>query len=431
MFFVALFFTLPWATESTQAGVGIVLPTEPLLLLIAALLLWQYRLVLETLQQTYRHPVFLFTAGYTLWAWVNCLFSTMPMVSVKYTFIETLHVWVYGIGFMVISRSYPQLLWHCLSAYTASFLPLLLRSWWLYGQVGFVIDFSAAAMRPFYSDHPLYGAAIAFLLPFWLWAWKGGDKLFNTRWGKVGAALVVVLLLAGLFTSFSRAAWLSFGASVAISMLLYRFANNIKQLLRVMALAVVVAVCAVILLVGYSQKKEMVKSTTVRNQFFSAFNWTYDVANLERLNKYKCAYRMFKERPLTGFGNNTYKFKYVAYQRPEEMTRISLTDPYGVKRMGMGGNSHSDYLAALTELGLPGLLLWLGVVGSLLWYGVTGFIQYNPQLLLLAVLTSLLTFFIHTGFNNFIHADKIAALFWLSWAVVILPNRYLTAKLPK
>ena len=63
----------------------------------------------------------------------------------------------------------------------------------------------------------------------------------------------------------------------------------------------------------------------------SVGNITTDVSNLERLNRYSCAWRMFQDRPITGFGAGTFPIAFLPYQRQEEMTRISVTT-FGTQR---------------------------------------------------------------------------------------------------
>lgn len=420
--YIALFFTLPVSVENLSLGFGINIPSEPIEIVIAFTLLFYWKQLYEVFKQVNTNPLFLSIAGYILWSWISCIYSDMPNVSVKYTLIETLHLVVFIVGYMLIQREDSRFFLHCIFAYTLSFVLILLRGLYLHAQYNFVIDFSAASMRPFYHDHPLYGAVLAFLIPFWVYFFQKPEAPPPFFRNKKLIAGILFLLLIGLFLSFSRAAWLTIIIGSCCSVLVYRFRSQTKYLVMAFSsLAIMLAIVG-ILITGFTQKKEYVKSTTVYHQLLSAFNWTYDVANLERLNRYKCAWRMFRERPLTGFGNNLYKFKYLVYQKREEMTRISLVEALPLARLGTGGNSHSDYLAALTELGLPGFLFWCGIVFFSLLISVKLFFQ-KEELLFLFIFFSLTTFFIHVLVNNFIHEDKLACFMWTCCAVVLITQQ--------
>ena len=133
---------------------------------------------------------------------------------------------------------------------------------------------------------------------------------------------------------------------------------------------------------------------------------------MERLNRWSCALRMQQDKPLFGFGPGTFPFQYLDYQRPEEITRISVREvaPDNLPHpQGRGGGAHSEYFRALTELGWPGLLLWLGLAGIGLWAGFK-----RSKWISLA----LLTFFAHGLVNDFMQDGRIAALVWGALALV-------------
>ena len=81
----------------------------------------------------------------------------------------------------------------------------------------------------------------------------------------------------------------------------------------------------------------------------SISNVTTDDSNLERLNRWASAIRMFRDRPMLGFGPGTYQFEYAPYQRYSEKTRISTN-------AGDRGNAHSEYIGPLSESGVLGMV---------------------------------------------------------------------------
>src|SRR5690606_3666005 len=87
-----------------------------------------------------------------------------------------------------------------------------------------------------------------------------------------------------------------------------------------------------------------------------------DASNLERLNRWDCALSMFEERPIVGWGPNTYKFVYARFQKATNVTLISTN-------AGNKGNAHSEYLGPLSEQGIPGLLLVISMIIAALYTG--------------------------------------------------------------
>jgi O-antigen ligase len=138
----------------------------------------------------------------------------------------------------------------------------------------------------------------------------------------------------------------------------------------------------------------------------SAANVSTDASNLERINRWACAIEMFKERPLLGFGPGTYQFEYAQFQEPENLTIISTN-------FGDLGNAHSEYLGALSESGIFGLISFLFLVGAMFYSGITLYydtskIDIAQKALVLSSILGLSTYFIHGFLNNYLDTDKAA-----------------------
>ena len=91
------------------------------------------------------------------------------------------------------------------------------------------------------------------------------------------------------------------------------------------------------------------------------------------------------------------------------------------------GNAHSEYIGPMTEQGLPGVLL---VVALFLTTFATGVRVYrtarDPAVArtALAFTLSLLTYYVHGVFNNFLDTDKLSVPFWAFTAVVVALDLY-------
>ena len=159
----------------------------------------------------------------------------------------------------------------------------------------------------------------------------------------------------------------------------------------------------------------------------SISNISSDASNLERLNRWNSAMRMWEERPLFGWGPGTYMFQYAPFQASEDRTIISTN-------FGTQGNAHSEYLGPLAEQGVPGMLL----VVLLVIVTVVTALRLYPRMpagadrrLMSAAFLGLVTYYLHGALNNFLDTDKAAVPFWMFTAIVVLFDlKYPRAKAP-
>ena len=162
-------------------------------------------------------------------------------------------------------------------------------------------------------------------------------------------------------------------------------------------------------------KNKQDSSFTLADQVKSISNISTDASNLERLNRWSSAIRMWKEQPLTGIGPGSYQFIYGPYQRSDMMTIISTND-------GDMGNAHSEYIGPLTEQGIPGALLMLAIFVVTF---LTGERVYRTAVdrrlghLALVLAVSLFTYYVHGILNNFLDTDKLSVPFWAFTAAIV------------
>jgi O-antigen ligase len=163
------------------------------------------------------------------------------------------------------------------------------------------------------------------------------------------------------------------------------------------------------------------KNATIVQQTKSVTNISNDQSNAERLNRWSCAWRMFLDKPYVGYGPGTYQFEYLSYQKKSEMTRISITSPYNIKK-GKGGTAHSEYLLLLSESGIFSFILYIAVILAMIYYAIKVYAgANNPQLKIKMMITlfGCSTYILHAFFNNFLDTDKAAILFYTSIAFIL------------
>ena len=226
-------------------------------------------------------------------------------------------------------------------------------------------------------------------------------------------------LCIGLFFSYCRAAWISVVGAIGVYVLI-RMGMKVKWMVVLFGLGVGAFFMYQSDVLYKLGKNHQDSSYTLADQVKSISNISTDASNLERLNRWASAFRMWEERPVLGCGPGTYQFLYAGYQRSYQLSTISTN-------AGDLGNAHSEYIGPLTEQGVPGVAL---VALLFLTTFATGVRVYrtakDPQVarMALAFTLSLLTYYIHGVFNNFLDTDKLSVPFWAFTAVIVALDVY-------
>jgi len=402
LFLTPLSIQISYLTGS--AGFDLSVPTEPVLALLLFITLFKLIVTREFSVKLLRHPVTILIGLYLIWTLVTSVTSTIPGVSFK---TLAYRMWFIG-GFYLIAAqlfSNERFTGKYIIAYSAGLAVVVIYFFVRAGGAGLLNQqFAHSACYPFYNDHTSFGASMAFLLvPLAVILLRKSSGVIS---GMVVSALII-LFLAGFIFSYSRAAWVSLIAALALSLILW-----LRMPVRFLTVTAAGFIVAMVLSAGWIWQK--MDSTTedssadLGQHLRSSSNISTDQSNLERINRWKCALRMSEEKPLFGWGPGTYQFNYGPFQKAEDRTIIS-TD------FGDAGNAHSEYLGTMSESGLPGALIYLLLTGFIVITGIR--VWYREKrtyagYFALAVLTGLMTYVVHGIMNSFLDSDKIAALWW-------------------
>ncbi len=413
LYLIIFFAPLSIPLRKVMPGVGfdMYLPTEPLL--FGLLIVFLLKVISERKfdRKILFHPVSLAIYLNLFWLLITSCTSTMPVVSFKFLlariwFVAVLYlltaklfskrknmekyVWLYVIPFMIV-------------IFYATFRHLGYGLW----------DKQAAhfVVKPFYNDHTSYGAASAILLP--ILTVFVFNKSFSKRLRLISIGVFAVVLMSFIL-SYSRAAWLSIVVAIGVwIIILLKIRFKPLFITFIALLAIFFAFQTQILMKLESNSKQ--SSANMMTHISSMSNITTDASNLERINRWSCAIRMFEDKPFFGFGPGTYMFQYAPYQLTKDRTIISTN-------AGDGGNAHSEYLGPLAESGVLGLVTFLILIAVVIYTGVNAYTRINDQRLkqiVLAALLGLITYYIHSFLNNFLDTDKLSVPFWGFTAMIV------------
>jgi len=398
--------------ELEIGGIGVALPTEPLL--VGIMLLFLLKLVLERNvidPKVWKHPITWIIIAQLIWMLITIVPSTMPIVSLKYF---TARMWFVTTMFFLATRLFedPRKMHVFIWSYLAGLAIVVVYTLINHAQYGFAHEPAHWVMSPFFKDHTSYGAIIAFFIPFLITAlWLPGYS--RTKRGVM--VFLLMLFVVGLIFSFTRAAWLSLVGALGVYLVLrLRIPIWVLLVLAVGAGGIYWANEEQITLALERNREE--SSDDLGEHVKSISNISSDASNLERINRWNSAIRMFKEKPLFGWGPGTYMFQYAPFQASSERTIISTN-------FGLQGNAHSEYLGPLAEQGLPGILLMflLVLVTAVRVMRLHARMPNGADKQLLAALfLGLITYYLHGVLNNFLDLDKASVPFWAFTAMIVL-----------
>ena len=413
---IAVFFT-PLAIDigDYDLGVSISMPSEPLLIGLLFFIVLKILLEGGIERRIIRHPISLAILFSLAWMLITAITSDIPLVSFKYIFARLwfiLPMYLGGLMLFRIKTNIRLFIW----AYVSALIVVIFYTTWIH--MGY--DFSERAghwvMTPFYNDHTAYGVILAFFVPVMFG--MAIDKSVSGR-QRVMALIAEIILLVALYLSYSRAAWVSVGAAIII-LVLIKMQIKFKWIALTFVIGVAIFFSFRMVILDKLEKNKQDASANFIEHVQSIFNISSDASNLERINRWQSALRMFSERPFLGWGPGTYQFEYAPFQRASEKTIIS-TD------LGDMGNAHSEYIGPLAESGVFGLLNVLIIMITVIYTGLKVYrkaASSQTRILALSVTLALITYYVHGTMNNFLNTDKASVPFWGMIAIITALDLY-------
>ena len=413
--------TTPLALDMTdnyfEAGISV--PTE--MLLLAIMLVFFIKLLYEHKfdKKITTHPLSIAIIINLIWIFVTCCTSVRPVVSFKFLIAR---LWFVIPMFFVMTQflKNPKNIYRFLWCYI---IPLIIVSAYAivrHSTYGFSQAAGNWVIMPFYNDHTAHGAALTLFIPVLLHF--SFSRQYSKKYRLISFVVVAFLILT-LILSYCRAAWLSlFIGFIAWGMILLRV--RARYLLLVAAILTGIFITFQDQIIYSLEKNQDDSSSDFSQHLRSITNISSDASNVERLNRWSCAIRMFREKPVFGWGPGTYQFEYGVFQKYAERSTASTNH-------GDVGNAHSEYLGPLSESGLLGSLSFLSIVFLTIYYGVRVYRRQKDKKfrqIALLLTVGLITYFVHGLMNNFLDTEKLSVPFWGFIAIIVALDVYYSDK---
>jgi putative inorganic carbon (HCO3(-)) transporter len=410
-------FLTPFAInlQDLEGGLGISLPTEPIMFGIMVIFLLKQLHQLSFDSDVIRHPVTIAVVMNLTWIFITSITSDLPVVSFKFLIARLWFVVVFYFLGTRLFRNYKNIktfIW----LYIIPFAVIIVYTLICHAQVNFDEKIANYIMSPFYNDHTVYGAMLAMFLPVLLFFTMNRKYSASIRFA---AVLLLIIYIFGLIFSYTRAAWVSLALAL-IAFIFLKLRVRFKVLLMAFCALAAIALIYQTDIVMKLERNRQDASQDFDKHIESISNISTDASNLERLNRWNAAFRMFHERPFFGWGPGTYSFEYAPFQHAKEKTIISTN-------MGDKGNAHSEYIGPLCESGFLGLLTFVTIIicvlsaGFRLYYTLK---DYETRMLVLCILLGFITYITHGALNNFLDTDKASVPFWGFVAMIVAIDVY-------
>jgi len=412
--FWLLLLTLPLSTEwNINHSLGLDFPDEIFMLLLTGISIAKLVHIPRWFPRSLAiHPLFFILCLYFFWLMITVVCSVEPVLSVKFVLAKTWFI----IPFVML----PQILLFSMDRIRKMALCLVIPMLLLVVQVlirhsFYQLSFESIKkiMFPFFRNHVNYSSMLVSLLPVGWCFWKLTPRESKR---KKWITIALIIGLAGLLFAYSRGAWMALLAGVGAVWLIRKKWMGFLILISISAILVSTA-----WLVTDKNFMRFVPDhdRTVYNTDFGKHMMATvalkDVSNAERFYRWVAGARMLADRPITGFGPNTFYLHYRPYTVNRFQTWVSDNPEHSTV--------HNYFILVALEQGIIGLLLF-----CLLYFGMLMAVQriYHQlqsrfyQTVTLATGSILIMIGVINCSSDMIETDKVGSLFWLCLGMIIL-----------
>ncbi len=206
---------------------------------------------------------------------------------------------------------------------------------------------------------------------------------------------IIVLMTSSILLTFSR------GGMIVLGLILVIFAvRGIRKKIPLTKWVVIAAMLTMVLTVGIQIARP---NTFTTNEFGKKIALQSEEGRGsvdERVDFWKGSIQMIKERPLTGFGPDTFSYVFPHYQK---------------QPLANSSHPHNMFLKHGTEFGLLSLLLYMILIGSVFF---TAYRCKEKRDILFVLSTSLIAIIAHNTIDYNLNFTSTAILFWVFMGLI-------------
>lgn len=414
--FYTLLLSIPWSVEThVTESLGTDFPDEPLMVLMAfaAVALLVTQVGLAVLKQR-THLLLLLLLLTVAWSAITVVASTQVWLSLKYFLARGWYLLAF-VGAPLLLKGDEKLVRYSALSLFCSMLLVTCVGLYRHAQLGFSFITINEAVAPFFRNHVNYSALLVFMVPVQLAFYA----LTKNRQRRVFILFSIIVVLAALYLSFARGAWLA----LVVGLLSYGLLKK-GWLLKGFVIALF-AVAGI----GFwlAQNDRYLKfapkhdSTIFHENFSEHLVATYkgnDVSTAERFYRWIAGVRMAGDRWATGFGPTTFYQHYKSYTVPAFRTWVSDNREQSTV--------HNYFLLLLIEQGIVGLCLFLLLLGTLFGYAQKIYHRAKKPFwrITAAAIAVILSMQCTLNFlSDLIETDKVGSVFYLCLSFLMIADK--------
>lgn len=416
MIFLLLMVSIPFSFEfNFSPTLGTDIPDEGLMVLVSILFFAWYLYRPRLLSRgTLSHPLLILLGIHLCWIGLSVILSTQSLLSVKYLLAKGWYIGAFILAPLVLFREKKWIATSALVLASGMFLIVLIALLRHYGS-GFSFTSVNESVAPFFRNHVTYSSILVCMLPVWLAVYRLSANAITRKW----ILAIMLVTLVALFFSYARGAWLALGAGILAWWLM-------RKKMIVIAFVIFIGVASLVaawLQSGdrYLDYAHNYRTTIFHEDFTEHLVATYklkDVSTAERFYRWVAAGNMIGEKPLTGFGPNTFYDNYKPYAIPAYKTWVSDNPEHSTV--------HNYFLLLLVEQGIPGLIFFLFLLGAMLYYAQALYHRLRDKFYRnIALATGMIVVMIAVVnfLSDLIETDKVGSIFFLCLVSLVMTDR--------
>ena len=409
-------FTIPASIQINfdRDTMAITLPDEPIMWIFLLLFILVLARNPKTIPQWWWKDelVFVNVVQY-LWLLVAVAFSKVLFYSFKFLLAKT---WL-----MVCFFIFPLWIFREKKDFVRGFfvvlIPMLITILIIlihHALLDFSFDKVQKAMSGLYYNHVDYSTVISMFFPLILVAYpllKGKGPVYRNL-----VLLVIVIFIAAIILSYARAAVI--GVVFAIVVGLMMRARLVNWVMPAFYGLIVLLMVYMVPNNKFMEFRPDYNNTFMHKNFTDHLIATFrgkDMSSMERLYRWIAAIRMSKDRPVTGYGPHAFYYYYKPYAISSFQTYVSRNEEHST--------THNYFLYMLTEQGWPAMLLYALLIPMIFLKAQRLYHRFKDRFYRLVTIGLAMTIavgFINNFFSELIETHKVAALFYVPIALLII-----------